>query len=228
MHACWLTKVGSCQGMLDLTNGFTTSVPLPDSLYDRQTGELRMISAQPNSSAAADATAASPQHFTLVQPPSHRQQQRAIAEGSRARGAATQPLGHPWRGLGLKLVQDVQMAGAAQGAAAPSEAGSTSRRRSRQQPQHMLQAEMAAWQVGTSDMVRRQQEAVMASQLSSLRLTAPLASYPTGSRVLHAANRDFLLVPLSNIVDESYTAYFDMVSRRFPLVVGFEPTIFRL
>lgn len=66
--------------------------------------------------------------------------------------------------------------------------------------------------------VRGQQEAVTALQLSSLRLTAALAQYPVGSRVLHAANRDFLLVPLSNVVDESYTAYFDMVSRHFPYV----------
>jgi hypothetical protein len=56
---------------------------------------------------------------------------------------------------------------------------------------------------------------LLGSDLSSLSLTAALAQYPEGARVLHAANRDFLLVPLSNMVDERYTAYLDMVSRRF-------------
>ena len=46
---------------------------------------------------------------------------------------------------------------------------------------------------------------------SSFRLAQPLTHrYPPGSKVLAAANRHYLMVPLGNLVDERYTVYFSM------------------
>ena len=46
---------------------------------------------------------------------------------------------------------------------------------------------------------------------SNFRLAQPLTHrYPPGSKVLAAANRHFLVVPLGNLVDERYTVYFSM------------------
>ena len=182
-----------------------------------------MVVAQHNGSTAADAAAGFPQRFTLLRPVSPRQQ-RGIASRGTGHGAAGLSA-DSWRGLRVKLTQDSEMADAAQSAESALEVGSTSASSSRQRPQRVQRAvrEMAAGdaaaearRVDVSRGLRGQQQAVTAPQLSALRLTAALAQYPQGSRVLHAANRDFLLVPLSNIRNESYTAYFDMVSRRFP------------
>lgn len=47
-----------------------------------------------------------------------------------------------------------------------------------------------------------------------LRLAPPAApAYPRGARVLHGRNRNYLLVPLGQIMDESYTAYFKFASK---------------
>jgi len=49
------------------------------------------------------------------------------------------------------------------------------------------------------------------AQASSWKLTTPLTPrYPPGSRVVVGRNRQYLLVPLGNIVDERYTVYFDV------------------
>ncbi|KAG2492010.1 hypothetical protein HYH03_009740 [Edaphochlamys debaryana] len=46
---------------------------------------------------------------------------------------------------------------------------------------------------------------------ASFRLTSPARrAYPDGSYVLAGDNRHYLLAPLGNIVDERYTAYFDL------------------
>ncbi len=181
-----------------------------------------MVGAQHNSTAAADATAGLPQRLTLLPRLGRRQQQGAsLGTGHGAAGLSADS----WRGLSLVTARNTVMADAAQGTAAAPAVSSTSESSSRQWSKHGQRAgrETAAGdaaaearRVDIGGGVRGQQAAVTASQLSSLRLTAALAQYPQGSRVLHAANRNFLLVPLSNIVDESYTAYFDMVSRRFP------------
>ena len=49
------------------------------------------------------------------------------------------------------------------------------------------------------------------SSSSSFRLAKPLTHRsPPGSKVLAAANRHFLVVPLGNLVVERYTVYFSM------------------
>lgn len=48
---------------------------------------------------------------------------------------------------------------------------------------------------------------------ATFHLAPPAApAYPRGARVLHGHNRDYLLVPLGQIMDESYTIYFKFVN----------------
>jgi hypothetical protein len=37
------------------------------------------------------------------------------------------------------------------------------------------------------------------------------AAYPRGTRLLHGSNRDYMLVPIGQVMDESYTAYFNFL-----------------
>ena len=184
-----------------------------------------MVAAQHNgNSTGADATAGFPQRATFQWHRGHHRQ-RNVTSSCEGRGCARQPLRDPWRGLSLRPVLNAGMPGAAQSTAPAPGADSTSGSGSRQQPEHVKRtlrqlaasdAVSLARQVDFGGGMQGRRQVVTAVQLSSLRLTAALAQYPRGSRVLHAANRDFLLMPLSEVVDQSYTAYFDMVSRRFP------------
>lgn len=40
-------------------------------------------------------------------------------------------------------------------------------------------------------------------------LAAPLAQYPDGAKLLSGADRQYIVAPLMNIVEDSYTSYFD-------------------
>lgn len=41
------------------------------------------------------------------------------------------------------------------------------------------------------------------------QLAAPLAQYPEGAKLLSGADRQYVVAPLMNIVEDSYSPYFD-------------------
>jgi len=50
-----------------------------------------------------------------------------------------------------------------------------------------------------------------AAKAASFRFTtAPAHRFPPGTKVVHGTNRRYLIAPLGNLVDERYTAYFDV------------------
>ena len=182
-----------------------------------------MTSQQDNSSVGASATSGCAQRFQLIRRDS---QQRAGASSLHGViGAGRQLPDDRWQALGrLRAAADNQAVGTAFKVEADSGSGRCSPLQAQAKQRTAAQtavthAASSARFVHDRERMQDQPAPLLASQLGSLRLTAPLARYPEGARVLHAGNRDFWLVPLSDITDESYTAYFDMVSRRFPQAV---------
>ncbi len=53
------------------------------------------------------------------------------------------------------------------------------------------------------------QAASDSSAVVVFHMTAPLAKYPEGAKLLTGADRKYIVAPLMNIVEDSYTPYFD-------------------
>lgn len=64
------------------------------------------------------------------------------------------------------------------------------------------------------------QAAVPASAPFVFELAAPLAQYPDGAKLLSGADRQYIVAPLMNIVEDSYTPYFDFHQPSAPLAVA--------
>jgi hypothetical protein len=47
------------------------------------------------------------------------------------------------------------------------------------------------------------------SAVVMFQLAAPLAQYPEGVKLLSGADRQYVVAPLMNIVEDSYSPYFD-------------------
>ena len=191
-----------------------------------QTGALTMAGPSQESNTSADATLAASQRFALVQ---HNGRQPAMATAARD-GSSSGPEGPgQWQGLALTptvmtgVTGDSDPSDAASAGSAPCGRLQTQARRHATTKQSADDAAAGGLSVAVSDtqlsgLPVLSAAELLGSDLTSLQLTLALAQYPEGARVLHAANRDFLLVPLSNVVDESYSGYLDLVSRRFQVV----------
>ena len=183
-----------------------------------QTGVLTMASPRTVVGAPANASSCASQSFGIVRQQGHRP---LVAAADRQAGSDEKMSGW-WQGLTLTLRALTVTAGSG----TPSEeAGAASLTPSdRQQSQARCidwrPAPNAAGSAAAPGARLLDLPPVAGPRLgldvTGLQLVTALAQYPEGARVLHAANRDFLLVPLSNVVDESYTGYLDMVSRHFP------------
>ncbi len=53
------------------------------------------------------------------------------------------------------------------------------------------------------------QVALPATAPLAFKLAAPLAKYPDGAKLLTGGDRQYIVAPLMNIVEDSYTPYFD-------------------